>query len=75
MHSQNTPPSSFHSTAAALARAGSDVMALPFDLARDSYARAVRAGLIERSMLQSAHFARALRAVENLTLGVWARRS
>jgi hypothetical protein len=57
-----------------LTRAGSDILALPFDLARESYARAVRAGLIERSMLQSARFARTLRALENFTLGIWARK-
>jgi hypothetical protein len=49
-------------------------MALPFDLARDNYVRAVRAGLIERSMLHSARFTRTLRMFENLALGLWARK-
>ena len=50
-----------------------DVMALPFDVARAQYARAVQLGLVERSMLASRDFARTLRAVERLTLGPWAR--
>jgi hypothetical protein len=48
-------------------------MALPFDIARDQYANAVRAGLIERSMLASAQFGQTLNALERLTLGPWAR--
>jgi len=50
------------------------VLSLPFDLARANYARAVRFGLIENSLLKSARFARELGAVERLTLGPWARR-
>jgi hypothetical protein len=49
-------------------------LALPFDIARERYARAVRVGLIERSMLQSARFSAGLTAVERITLGPWARR-
>lgn len=48
--------------------------ALPFDTARSLYARAVQAGLIERSLLANAEFERALGALERLTLGPWARR-
>jgi hypothetical protein len=73
MNSSNSPTPSFQTSAVALVRAGSEVMALPFDLARDNYVRAVRAGLIERSMLQSTRFTRTLRVLERLTLGVWAR--
>lgn len=51
-----------------------NILGLPFDLARAQYARAVQAGLIERSMLASRDFARALTAIERLTLGPWARR-
>jgi hypothetical protein len=58
---------------ATLAKIQSDVMALPFDVARENYARAVRAGLIERSMLASAQFGRTLNALEKLMLGPWAR--
>jgi hypothetical protein len=58
---------------ATLAKIQSDVLALPFDVARENYARAVRAGLIERSLLASARFGRTLNALEKLTLGPWAR--
>jgi hypothetical protein len=74
MTSKNSSLTSFHSSAAALARAGSEVLALPFDMAAESYVRAVRAGLIERSMLRSARFRRTLRQLEKLSLGIWARK-
>ena len=51
-----------------------NTLGLPFDMARAQYARAVQAGLIERSMLASRDFARALGALEQFTLGPWARR-
>ncbi|MGI9134403.1 MAG: hypothetical protein ACR2I0_10755 [Rhodoferax sp.] len=47
--------------------------ALPFDVARAQYARAVEAGLLQRSMLASRDFARTLGALERLALGPWAR--
>jgi hypothetical protein len=50
-----------------------DVLGLPFDMARAQYARAVQAGLIERSMLASRDFSRTVGAWEQLTLGPWAR--
>lgn len=50
-----------------------NVLGLPFDVARAQYARAVQLGLVERSMLASRDFTRALSAVEQLTLGPWAR--
>ncbi len=50
------------------------ILGLPFDLVRASYARAVRLGLIEHSMLKSARFAQELCEIERLTLGLWARR-
>ena len=50
-----------------------DVLGLPFDMARAQYARAVQVGLIERSMLASRDFSRAVGAWEQLTLGPWAR--
>ena len=67
------PFESFRGTLQAMARAHGHILAIPFDLARDNYARAVRAGLIERSMLDSARFTRTVGALERLTLGPWAR--
>lgn len=49
------------------------ILGLPFDLARANYGLAVRLGLIENSLLQSARFARDLCAIERLTLGPWVR--
>ncbi len=50
-----------------------DVLGLPFDVARAQYARAVQVGLVERSMLASRDFSRTVGALEQLTLGPWAR--
>jgi hypothetical protein len=50
-----------------------DVLGLPFDIARAQYARAVQLGLVQRSMLASRDFTRALSAMERLALGPWAR--
>jgi hypothetical protein len=75
MNSAAPAPDCLRDTVVALAKSGSDVMALPFDIARDQYASAVRAGLIERSMLASARFGQTLNALERLTLGPWARRN
>lgn len=50
-----------------------NLLGLPFDIARAQYARAVQLGLIERSMLGSRDFSRTLQALEQLTLGPWAR--
>jgi hypothetical protein len=49
-------------------------LALPFDEARAQYARGVKAGLIQRSMLAHRDFERWLGATERLLLGPWARR-
>jgi hypothetical protein len=57
-----------------MARLSSDCLALPFDVAREQYAKSVRAGLVERSLIASARFERTLSAIEGLTLGVMARR-
>jgi hypothetical protein len=57
-----------------MSRLGSDVLALPFDVAREQYAKSVRAGLVERSLLASARFERTLSALEKMTLGCMARR-
>jgi hypothetical protein len=57
----------------ATATTTTNFLALPFDMAREQYARSVSAGLIERSMLASANFGRTLYTLEKLTLGPWAR--
>ena len=57
-----------------MARLSSDYLALPFDMAREQYAKSVRAGLVERSLIASARFERMLNALELLTLGFMARR-
>ena len=60
---------------APMARVGSDFLALPFDVAREQYAKSVRAGLVERSLIASARFERTLHALEQLALGGMARRT
>jgi hypothetical protein len=50
-----------------------NAFALPFDAVRAQYARAARAGLIERSMLAQRDFELALGSLERLLLGPWAR--
>ena len=49
-------------------------LTLPFDALRAQYAGAVRAGFIERSLLASARFERALASLERWMLGPLARR-
>lgn len=50
------------------------VQGLPFDMAREQYAKAVQLGLIQRSMLAWAKFERRIDLLEKMTLGPWARR-
>jgi len=57
-----------------LGRTTAQMLALPFDLARANYARAVQLGLIEPSLLKSARFEQELGRLERLVLGPWARR-
>jgi len=52
---------------------GLGALTLPFDAARDQYARSVQAGLLPKSMLASRDFERTLAAWEQLTLGPLAR--
>ncbi len=59
--------------AAALARAGSTFLALPFDACRAAWGCAVQCGLAPRSMLWSREVERSLDALERLTLGPLAR--
>jgi hypothetical protein len=61
-------------TAMSFSRTLTLLQGLPFDMAREQYAKAVQVGLIERSMLHWAKFERQLDLLEKMTLGPWARR-
>lgn len=61
-------------TATDFGRTMSLVQGMPFDLAREQYAKAVQMGLIQRSMLAWAKFERQIDLLEKMTLGPWARR-
>lgn len=50
---------------------GLGALTLPFDTARDHYARSVQAGLLPKSILASRDFERALAALEQLTRARW----
>ena len=71
---QPDPAGAYGMTAHAASRAMRDCLALPFEIARERYAFAVQAGLIERSLLASARYDQAVTAMEHLALGPWARR-
>jgi hypothetical protein len=58
----------------ALMQATRVFLSLPFDALREQYAQSVRAGIVERSLLASGHFERALGALEQLSYGPFARR-
>ena len=58
---------------APLASTAKTLLRVPFDAMREQYASAVRAGLIERSLLASARFERKLGELERVALGPWAR--
>jgi hypothetical protein len=58
----------------ACGRMASSALTLPFDTARAVHAAAVRAGLVQRSMLASRDFENALVLLERLTLGPFSRR-
>ena len=64
----------FTPTTSDVSRTCTLMLCLPFDLAREQYAKAVRVGLIEPSLLASAKFERMISAMETATLGPWARR-
>ena len=61
-------------TASALAQTTKLVLGWPFDMARANYAKAVRLGFVEHSLLHGAKFERELVEVERHALGLWARR-
>ena len=69
----NTCPAPLVDVSHAVCHTTSEVLGMPFDMARAQYANAVKVGLIERSMLASARFGRMLNALEQMTLGPWAR--
>jgi hypothetical protein len=69
----NTCPAPLVDVSRAVCHTTSEVLGMPFDMARAQYANAVKVGLIERSMLASARFGRMLNALEQMTLGPWAR--
>jgi hypothetical protein len=64
----------FSALAVSMSRVASDFLALPLDIAREQYTKAVKAGLIERSLLKSAKFGQTLNALEKLMLGPMARK-
>lgn len=66
-------PQTMANTAASLGKTSRLMLGMPFDIAREQYAKAVQAGIIEKSMLKWAKFERELSAMEKLTLGPWAR--
>lgn len=59
--------------ASLLADAGKALARFPFDALREHHAGAVRAGIVERSLIASARFERKLGALERSVLGPWAR--
>ena len=67
-------PRGSSTVAAELGRAGQRIFCLPFDMARERYAKSVQIGFLEESMLSGARFERDLASLELLTLGPWARR-
>jgi hypothetical protein len=52
---------------------GQGLLAMPFDALRFQYACGVMAGLVQRSLLASGRWERAIDALERLTLGPLAR--
>lgn len=67
-------PRGLAAAVAAVGKSSQRAFGLPFDLARETYAKAVRIGVMEDSILAEAKFARDLGRLEKLTLGPWARR-
>lgn len=56
-----------------MAHTASLMATLPFDMAREFYAKLVQMKFVEHSLLGSARFERDLNQMEKLTLGPWAR--
>lgn len=51
------------------------ILAIPFDVARQQYVAATRAGIIELSMISNTKFEKALGALEDFALGPLSRRA
>ncbi len=66
-------PQGLAKAAVAVGRTSQLAMGVPFDVALETYAKAVRIGFIRDSILAEAKFARSLGTLEKLTLGPWAR--
>ena len=66
--------SNFPQGASDASRTTTLMLGLPFDMAREQYANAIRLGFVKQSLLASTKFAQALQALEQATLGPWARR-
>jgi hypothetical protein len=67
------PSQAYMNAASAFERTSRLILGMPFDMAREHYAKAVQVGLIEHSMLSSAKFEQSLVALEKLSLGPLAR--
>jgi non-canonical (house-cleaning) NTP pyrophosphatase len=66
-------PSSIEATVASAVSVAKHALAWPFDTMRDQYANAVRAGLVERSLIAAAQFERKVAVLEQSLLGACAR--
>lgn len=67
-------PIEFNKVVTSFKRSAALAQALPFDMAREQYAKAVQAGLLRRSMLDWAKFEQQVHLLEQITLGPLARR-
>lgn len=67
-------PQKLNTTATSFGRTAALMQVLPFDMAREQYAKAVQFGLIEQSLLGWAKFERQIDLLEKMLLGPWARR-
>lgn len=54
--------------------AASALLAMPFEMAREQYAKAVQWGWLPQSLLAAQRYSLGVDAIERLTLGPWARR-
>lgn len=67
-------PASMEAAMASAVSIAEHALQWPFDAMRDQFASAVRAGLIERSLIASARFERKVAVLEQTLLGTCARR-
>ncbi|MDE3105452.1 MAG: hypothetical protein KGK08_09790 [Acidobacteriota bacterium] len=66
-------PAPIEAAVASAVSVGKHALQWPFDTMRDQYANAVRAGLVERSLIASAQFERKVAVLEQSLLGPCAR--